>query len=111
MDETFSCCICKRIPPRTILVGYQSCSVLVGCQRCTGTWFGGPGVLTKSCPKCRAPRGLENSFILKRFNIFVDQISEMMRDTSSNNNNNSSDDNDGAGQIDDTLPIVLPADE
>ena len=35
----------------------------------------------------------------------------MMRDTNSNNNNNSSDDNDGAGQIDDTLPIVLPADE
>ena len=111
MDETFSCCIRKRIPPRTILVGYQSCSILVGCQRCTDTWFGGPGVLTKSCPKCRAPRGLANSFILKRFNIFVDQISEMMRDTNSNNKNNSSDDNDGAGQIDDTLPIVLPADE
>ena len=40
----------------------------------------------------------------------------MMRDTNNNNsnnnnNNNSSDDDHGAGQFDDTLPIVLPADE
>ena len=110
MDETFSCCICKRVPPRTPLVGCQVCSTLVGCQRCTDTWFGGPGGLTKPCSKCGAPRGLANSFILKRFDNFVDQISEMMRDTN-NNNNNSSDDDDGAGQFDDTLPIVLPADE
>ena len=88
------------------------CSTLVGCQRCTDIWFGGPGGLTKSCPKCRAPRGLANSFILKGFDNFVDQISEMMRDTNNNNNNNnSSDDDDSAGQFDDTLPIVLPADE
>ena len=79
---------------------------------CTDTWFGGSGGLTKSCPKCRAPKGLANPFILKGFNNFVDQISEMMRDTNSNNNNNnSSDDDDGAGQFDDTLPIVLYADE
>ena len=58
MDETFSCCICKRVPPRTLLVGCQVCSNLVGCQRCTDTKFGGPGELTKPCPKCRAPRGL-----------------------------------------------------
>ena len=67
--------------------------------------------LTKSCPKCRAPRGLANSFILKGFGNFVAQMSEMMRDTSNNNNNNSSDDDDGAGEFDDTLLIVLPADE
>ena len=67
--------------------------------------------LTKSCPKCRAPRGLANSFILKGFDNFVDQISEMMRDTNNNNNNNSSDDDNVASQFDDTLPIVLPADE
>ena len=94
------------------LVGCQVCSTLAGCQRCTDTWFGGPGGLTKSCHKCRAPIGLANSFILKGFDNFVDQISEMMRDTNNNNNNNnSSDDDDGAGQFDDTLPIVLPADE
>ena len=38
-----------------------------------------------------------------------------MRDINNNNNNsnnnNSSDDDDGAGQFDDTLPIILPADE
>ena len=95
MDETFSCCI----------------STLAGCQRCTDTWFGGPGGLTKSCHKCRAPIGLANSFILKGFDNFVDQISKMMRDTNNNNNDTSSDDDDDAGQFDDTLPIVLPADE
>ena len=101
----------QRVPPRTPLVGCQVSSTLVGCQRCTDTWFGGPGWLTKSSPKCRAPRGLANSFILKGLDNFVDQISEMMRDTNNNSNNNSSDDDDGAGQFDDTLPIVLPADE
>ena len=45
------------------------------------------------------------------FDNFVDQISEMMRDTNNNNNNNSSDDDNVASQFDDTLPIVLPADE
>ena len=45
------------------------------------------------------------------FDNFVDQISEMMRDTNNNNKNNSSDDDDGAGQFDDALPIVLNADE
>ena len=74
MDEILSCCICKRVPQRTSLVGCQVCSTLVGCQRCTDTWFGGPEGLTKSCPKCRAPRGLANSFILKGFDNFVDQI-------------------------------------
>ena len=69
------------------------------------------GGLTKSCTKCRAPRGPANSFILKGFDNFVDQTSQMMRHTNNNNNNNnSSDDVDGAGQFDDTLPIVLPAD-
>ena len=111
VDETLSCYISKRVPPTTPLIGCQAYSTLVGCQRCTDTWFGGPGGLTKSCPKCRAPRGLANSFILKRFDNFVDQISEMMRDTNSNNNSNSSDDDDSSGQFDDTLPIVLPADD
>ena len=116
MDETFSYCICKRVPPKTHLVGCQVFSTLVGCQRCTDIWFDGSGGLTKSCPKCTAQRGLANSFILKRFDNFVDQISKMIRDTNSNNNNNnnnnnSSDDDHGAGHFDDTLPIVLPADE
>ena len=61
--------------------------------------------------KYRAPRGLANSFILKGFDNFVDQIPEMMRDRNNNNHNNSSDDDDGTDQFDDTLPIVLPADE
>ena len=45
MGETFSCCICKRMDPRTTLVGCQACSTFVGCQRCTDTCFGGPGDL------------------------------------------------------------------
>ena len=45
------------------------------------------------------------------FDNFVDQISEMMRDTNNNNKNNSSNEDDDRGQFRDTLPIVLPADE
>ena len=37
IDETFSCCICKRVPPRTPLVSCQACSTVPGCQRCTDT--------------------------------------------------------------------------
>ena len=35
----------------------------------------------------------------------------MMKDTNNNNNSNSSDDDNGAGQFDDTISIMLPADE
>ena len=48
MDKTFSCCIYKRVPPRTPLVGCQAGSTRFGCQRCTDTWFGGPGGLPNS---------------------------------------------------------------
>ena len=109
MDETFSCCTCKCIPPRTPLVGCQVCSSLAGCQRCTESWFSGTEGLTKSCPKCRAPKGLAKSLILKGFDNFVDKISKIMRDTNNNNNRNSSDDDDS--DDDDTLPIVLNADK
>ena len=60
IDETFSCCIYTRVPPRTPLICCQMCSTLVRCQRCTDTWFGGPGGRTKSGPKWRVPRGLAN---------------------------------------------------
>ena len=111
MNERFSCCIYKRVPPRTLLVGFPAWSTLVGCQRCTDTWFGGSGGLTKSCPKCRAPRAPANSFILKGFDNFVDQTLQMMMDTNNNNNNNKSfNDVDGAGEFVDAPPIVLPAD-
>ena len=36
---------------------------------------------------------------------------DINNNNNNNNNNNSSDDDDGAGQFDDTLPIILPADE
>ena len=109
MGETFSCCICQHVPPRTPIVGCQVCSTLAGCQRCTDTWFDGPGGLTKSCSKSTVSRDLVNSFILKMFNNFLDQISEMMRDT--NKNINISDDDNSTDQLDDTLPIVSPADD
>ena len=85
------------------------CSTLAGCQRCTDTWFDGPGGLTKSCSKSTVSRDLVNSFILKVFNNFLDQISEMMRDT--NKNINISDDDNSTDQLDDTLSIVSPADD
>ena len=98
MDETFSCCIYKHVLPRTPLVCCHVCSTLVKFQMRTDTWFGGLEGLTKSsCPKFSVPRGLANSFILKGFDNFVDQISKMMRDTNYNNNNNSFDDDDGTG--------------
>ena len=36
---------------------------------------------------------------------------DINNNNNNNNNNNSSDDDDGAGQFDDTLPIILPTDE
>ena len=36
---------------------------------------------------------------------------DINNNNNNNNNNNSSDDDDSAGQFDDTLPIILPADE
>jgi hypothetical protein len=108
LEQTFACSICKAVPPRLPLVACQSCATLVGCQRCTDTWYSGHLGLAKQCPKCRAPRGLSNSFILKGFDTFIEQIAEMMKEP--NQQSDSSDDENG-GQFDDTLPIVLPSDD
>lgn len=91
LDDCFTCCICKRSPPRTPLIGCQACSTLVGCQRCTDRWFGGINGLEKTCPKCRAPRGLSHSFVLKGFDSLVTQIKEMSNSTSSGSSEEDSD--------------------
>ena len=94
IDETFSCCIFKRVPPRTPPVSCQTFSTIPGCHWCTDTWYGGLGGFTKSCSKCRLPRGLRSWFMLKGFDNFVDQISEMTKDkNNSSKNNNSSNSN------------------
>ena len=112
IDETLLWCISKHVPPRTLVVSYQAFSIIVGCQRCTDTWYGGPAGIAQFCPKCRTPRNLASSFILNEFNNYVNRISEMMRrDTSNNNNNNNSSSGDGGAGKFDVLSIVLSADD
>ena len=100
LEEAFACSICRRTPCKLPIIACQSCNTIVGCQKCTNRWYSGAGGLEKPCPKCRTPRGLSKTFLLKGFDELVKQTLEMMKPdsgTSSSEGNESESD----------LPIAL----
>ncbi|XP_066921409.1 uncharacterized protein [Clytia hemisphaerica] len=103
LEEAFTCCICQRFPARQPM-GCQQCGTLVSCQSCSDRHYAGSNSLSsKSCPKCRCPRGVAQSFRLRGFDDLIDQvlIMENLSDTEDADNEN----DDG---FDDTLPVVVP---
>ena len=99
LDDAFSCSICKRVPPKKPLIGCRDCNSLIGCQRCTNRWFGGPTGLDKTCPKCRCERGLSKTFVMRGFDELVDQISEMNRNLASTDEESSDDSQSNASVV------------
>lgn len=107
LNECFSCCICKRSPVKPRVGACSSCRTMVGCQRCVNGWYAGLNSLQKVCPKCRTPRGLFKTFVMKGFDEFISQ--EEGLSARSPLHTSSDDESVGGGQFDDTLPIVFPA--
>ena len=105
LEDTFSCCICRRHPPKSPIVACYECASIIGCQKCLDRWYSGG--LNKPCPKCRTPRGLAKSFHFKGFDDLISQI-KVMENLSSSSESESDDD---GGAYDDTLPIVIPNDD
>ena len=89
IDEGFECVICKRLPPMLLLIGCFSCSSLIDCEACVNDWFGND--VSKTCPKCRIPRNLTKSFVLKGFNDLIAQITVLIV---------------SVANLDDTLPVT-----
>ena len=79
LEDTFSCCIYTRCPPKPALICCRSCSSLVGCQECVDKWYGsGLAALNKHCPRCREPRGYANTFELKGMSSLLEQMETLM---------------------------------
>ena len=85
LDDAFKCCICYRSPCTPPVIACRSCSTLLGCQSCLDQLFNGS--MTQPCPKCREPRGIANTFILKGFDDVIRQTAKLEE---------SSDDSDGS---------------
>ena len=61
--------------------------------------------MEKTCPKCRTPRGLSKTFVLKGFDDFVKKIED-----STSSPIMSEDDDEENEELDDTLPVTVPSD-
>ena len=89
IDKAFEFVICKRSLSMLLLIGCSSCSSLVGCEACVNDWFDND--VSKTRPKCRTPRGLTKSFVLKGFSDFIAQINVLSASVTN---------------LDDTLPVT-----
>ena len=39
-EEAFRCSICHATPAKLPLIACQACSIILGCESCTNTWYG-----------------------------------------------------------------------
>lgn len=110
LNESFSCCVCKVFPPNLPLLACRACSSLLGCGPCIDAWYNGN--LSKKCPKCREPRGLSSTFIMKGLdeflhksrNLFPD-VPEEQNEVISAENDHDDDDDDDDGDLPEILSI------
>ena len=72
----FKCSICTAImkPP---IIFTKCCKTLLGCEPCVNSWFSGEDALTKSCPKCRAKRGYNETTILRGLDPVLEMLSKL----------------------------------
>ena len=75
LSETFQCCICVSPMKPPVLLGW-CCKSILGCEECLNSWYSGTDALTKTCPLCRAERGLyrndESDDVLKVIKCLID---------------------------------------
>ena len=51
---------------------------------CVDTWYSGPEIMTKTCPVCRAERGLNETMSLRGLTEFMEGIQKLYRSDGSN---------------------------
>lgn len=80
LHETFKCSICKSsiiiVPP--VIYG-RCCKRIIGCQRCTDTWYRGDDGLMRSCPLCRSERAFADTTQILGIDELLTRIDELTR--------------------------------
>ena len=67
LHETFKCAICTQIPITPPVIVTKCCKSILGYEKCVNSWYSGEDALTKTCPKCRAERGYNETMVLRDF--------------------------------------------
>ncbi len=76
MSDCFKCSICTGATKPPVIV-MKCCNSLLGCEKCANGWFSGEEALTKTCPKCRSPRGYNSIMILRGFDSLLEVFSKI----------------------------------
>lgn len=71
MNDCLKCNICNG-PIKPPVIVMKCCKTLLGCESCVNAWFSGADALTKTCPKCRSPRGYNETVILRGLDPLLD---------------------------------------
>lgn len=75
--ETFKCSICLISPLVPPVIVSACCGHIVGCQKCTDSWYKDGDTLMKPCPLCGRERGYNNSLLLYGVNDLLLAIAGM----------------------------------
>ena len=78
MRDTFQCSICHVVPVKPPVIITKCCKTVLGCSTCVNAWYSGQKALTKSCPKCRAPRGYNETMLLHGLDDFITKANSLL---------------------------------
>ena len=74
LQDTFKCMICHESPIVPPVIMTKCCKVILGCQQCVDTWFGGESGRKKQCPHCKHERAFTETARLYGVDDFLDGI-------------------------------------
>ena len=64
LQDSLKCHICQAVPFIPPIVMAKCCKSILGCEACVNGWYSGPEALNKTCPRCRAERGYNETMTL-----------------------------------------------
>lgn len=71
LGDCFKCSVCTGpiVPP---VIVTKCCKTILGCETCVNSWYSGEDALFKTCPKCRASRGYNETMILRGLDTILE---------------------------------------
>ena len=77
LRDTFKCQICHSVPITPPVIVTKCCRNLLGCQACVDTWYSGSEAMNRTCPMCRAERGVNETMVLRGLTEFMEGIRQL----------------------------------
>ena len=109
LTESYKCKICLRLAKSPIMMS-TCCGQLIGCEVCTNTWYSGPAIYEKTCPACRADRGVSKLCRLRGMDSVIDIVRKIADGDMENGINMTTSSSLGAEHdTDDELPEWPPS--